>query len=171
MVTECKANDIYVLDRQPCEIRGGDARQLVVVISPRAANIRRNAANVVPLLPLPETITPTATLFPLEGRYPMLVPGLLWADVAAQQFVPLDQLADAQKPKPGSNARQTASLSRNDIARVRLGVVITIGGQDLLLRTELFSFRRYIREKLKLLAPERPKTAPASRSVDSAKRT
>jgi mRNA-degrading endonuclease toxin of MazEF toxin-antitoxin module len=84
MVTECKANDIYVLDRQPCEIRGGDARQLVVVISPRAANIRRNAANVVPLLPLPETITPTATLFPLEGRYPMLVPGLLWADVAAQ---------------------------------------------------------------------------------------
>lgn len=166
----CRAGDVF-LAKVPTYPAGRPRQSHVVVISSKYLNQLRGAANVVPLTSLPEAETltrnPSRSLqnVPLEKSYYWTPDGdRVWALCEEMQLVSLtefDHINRDTAERAGKNRFPTPTLSKDDLARVRLGVLHVLGDpKDIAKKSLLQRYRDYIKSFRKAGADNNPSTKP-----------
>lgn len=154
MIT-CRAGDVFMAT-VPTYPTGRPRRSHVVVISSKYLNQMRGAANAVPLTMLPEaesiTRNPTRGLqnVPLEKPYYWAPNGdRVWALCEEVQLISLTEFDHVNRDAAayaGKNNFPIPALSKDDLARVRLGVLHVLADpKDIAKKTVLQRYREYIK--------------------------
>lgn len=157
MITECHAGQVFKLDYTGMGLQVPEMvkERLVVVVSPRALNVKRGLATVIPL----STTAPWQRenhVIPVSKEYDWLkgAPNL-WAKADMIYTPSLSRLEHVDRVRnrtaERANYNPVPQISKADLKNIRLGIAHAVGLDEYLIHEEKRGFTAFMTDRYKAL--------------------
>jgi uncharacterized protein YifN (PemK superfamily) len=157
MITECHAGQVFKLDYSGMGLQVPEMvkDRLVVVVSPRALNVKRGLATVIPL----STTAPWERenhVVPVSKDYDWVKGApTLWAKADMIYTPSLNRLEYVDRVKnrkaERANYNPVPQVSKADLKNIRLGIAHAVGLEEFIVYEEVRGFTAFMTERYRAL--------------------